>query len=79
MRAHLDSFVEGKFDKFGVLINCVEGDKEGLAEDREHSCWRDRLKVEVILLNLGSIGFDDTTDTNISRTFEVSRISWISE
>ena len=79
MRAHLDGFVEGKFDKFGVLINCVEGDKEGLAEDREHSCQRDRLKVEVILLDLGSIGFDDTIDTNISRTFKISRISWISE
>ena len=79
MRAHLDGFVEGKFDKFGVLINCVEGDKEGLAEDREHSCGRDRLKVEVILLDLGSIGFDDTMDTNISRTFKISRISWFPE
>ena len=52
---HLDSFVEGELDKLGVLTDGVEGDEERLAEDGEHRCGRNCLKVEVVFLHLGSI------------------------
>ena len=51
--SHLDRLVEGELYKFGIFIDCIESDKERLAKDGVHSCRSNRLKVEVVLLNLG--------------------------
>ena len=48
LKSHLDHFVEGELNKFGIFIDCIESDKERLAKDGVHSCRSNRLKVEVV-------------------------------
>ena len=68
--SHLDRLVEGELYKFGIFIDCIESDKERLAKDGVHSCRSNRLKVEVVLLNLGQ----GLTTKDISQNFHLNNI-----
>ena len=71
--SHLDRLVEGELYKFGIFIDCIESDKERLAKDGVHSCRSNRLKVEVVLLNLGQGLTKEGIFLKISTSLAVTR------